>query len=169
MDAIDAILSRRSIRKYTPDPVPDEVITALLKAAMSAPSAGNEQPWHFIVLRERAILDRVPDYHPHSSMIKEVPAAILVCADMERDLRQGYWIQDCAAATENILLAARALGYGTVWLGVYPREERVEGLKKLLGLPGTVIPFSLIPVGRPGEEKPSPERFDSSRVHYNRW
>ena len=169
MDALEAILSRRSIRKYAPEPVPDEIITGLLKAAMSAPSAGNEQPWQFIVLRDRAILDQVPVYHPHSGMIREVSAAILVCADMERDLRQGYWVQDCAAATENILLAARALGYGTVWLGVYPREERVAGLKKLLGLPETIVPFSLIPVGRPGEEKPPAERFDSSRVHFNGW
>lgn len=167
---MDAILKRRSIRKYTNQPVPEEVVIQLLEAAMAAPSAGNEQPWQFIVITEREILDKIPSIHPYSHMIKEAPLAILVCADMTLNKYDvDYWIQDCSAATQNILLAAAANGLGTVWLGVYPRKERVEGLSKLFSLPEHIIPFSLIPVGYPGEEKPAISRYKEDRVHYNKW
>lgn len=136
---------------------------------MAAPSAGNQQPWHFIVLDERAVLDAIPEHHPHSSMIREATVAILVCGDVSAEKHRGYWVQDCAAATENMLVAVTALGLGAVWLGVYPREDRVKGLKGLFGLPDHIIPFSLIPIGRPAEEKPSADRYDPSRIHYNRW
>ena len=105
---MEAILARRSIRKYTDQPVPDGVIKELLDAAMSAPSAGNQQPWHFVVLRDREILDEVPKFHPHSLMVKEASAAILVCGDPTLEKHKGYWVQDCTAATENILIAAHA-------------------------------------------------------------
>ena len=169
MDAIDAILSRRSIRKFTIQPVPDQLIKELLEAAMSAPSAGNEQPWHFIVINDRQILDAIPKYHPASQMVKEASVAILVCCDLQLDKHNGLWVQDCAAATENLLIAVQAKGLGAVWLGVYPREERVTGLRKLLGIPKHVIPFSLIPIGYPAEHKPRANRYDISRVHNNRW
>lgn len=169
MDAMDAILSRRSIRRYTSQPVPDNLIKELLDAAMSAPSAGNEQPWHYIVITDRAILDEIPKYHPHSSMLREAPVAILVCCDLHLDRHDGLWVQDCSAATENLLIAIQAKGLGAVWLGVYPREERVTGLRKLFGIPEHVIPFSLIPIGYPAEHKPRADRFDVSRIHENRW
>lgn len=166
---MDTILSRRSIRKYTSQPVSEEIIKELLEAAMSAPSAGNQQPWHFVVINDRHVLDDVPTVHPYSQMMKEASAAILVCADLQLDKHKGYWVQDCSAATENILIAAQAKGLGAVWLGVYPREDRVNGLKKLLNIPENVIPLSLIPVGHPAEHKPPANRFNSSRVHYNSW
>jgi len=166
---MDAILTRRSIRKYKNREVPGEIMQEILKAAMAAPSAGNEQPWEFIVITDRKILDEIPRIHPYSNMIKQAPAAIVVCGDMGREKHKGFWIQDCSAATQNILLAARALGLGTVWLGVYPDEERAVLIQKLLGLPENVIPLSIIPVGYPAEEKPPSDRFDSSRIHYNRW
>ncbi|APC08377.1 nitroreductase family protein [Neomoorella thermoacetica] len=170
MDTIlKSILARRSIRRYTGEPVATGDIKELLEAAMSAPSAGNEQPWHFVVITDRRILDEIPKVHPYSQMLKEAPAAILVCGDLQRQKHKGYWVQDCAAATENILLAAHAKGLGTVWLGVYPREERVAGLQKLLGLPEHIIPLSLIAVGHPAENKPPANRFDPSRVHLDRW
>jgi len=169
MDAIEAIMTRRSIRKYTKDAVSDELIEKLLGAAMSAPSAGNQQVWRFVVITEREILDEIPKYHPHSKMLKDAPLAILVCGDLEAETRKGFWIQDCAAATENILIAANALGLGAVWLGVYPREERVVGIKKVLGLPEHIIPLSLIPIGHPAQNFPPSERFDGSKVHYNGW
>jgi len=169
MDAMDAILSRRSIRKYTTRPVPDHLIKELLEAAMSAPSAGNEQPWHFIVITDRQILDEIPKYHPYSQMIREASVAILVCGDLQLDRHDGLWVQDCAAATENLLIAVQAQGLGAVWLGVYPREQRITGLRKLLGTPEYVVPFSLIPIGYPGERKPRANRYDVSRVHDNRW
>ena len=102
-------------------------------------------------------------------MLKEAQLAILVCGDLELETRKGYWIQDCAAATENILISANALGLGVVWLGVYPREERVSGIKKLLNLPDHIIPLSLIPIGHPAESLPPSDRFDESRIYYNGW
>jgi nitroreductase len=166
---MDAILKRRSIRKYTGEPVPENALKDLLEAAMAAPSAGNEQPWHFIVIKDRAILDQIPRVHPYSQMIKQAPVAILVCGDLNLAAHGEMWVQDCAAATENLLIAAQARGLGAVWLGVYPREERMDGLRKLLRIPENVVPFSLIPVGYPAERKPPASRYKESRVHYNRW
>ena len=117
---MDAILTRRSIRHYTAQPVAEELITGFLKAAMAAPSAGNEQPWEFVVLTERTILDRIPSFHPYAAMLREAPAAILVCGDLAREKHEGYWVQDCSAATENILIAVNEKGLGAVWLGIFP-------------------------------------------------
>ncbi|MGQ9779350.1 MAG: nitroreductase family protein [Bacillota bacterium] len=167
---MDAVWRRRSIRKYLPDPIPEEVVVDLLRAAMSAPSAGNEQPWQFVVIRDRRLLDEVPRFHAYSQMIREAPLAILVCGEPGKaKFDAAYWVQDCAAATENILVAATAKGLGSVWLGVYPLPERIEGLRRLLGIPEEVVPFALIPIGRPAEEKPPADRYDPQRVHYDRW
>ena len=164
-----AILTRRSIRKYKPQAVPDEIITELLTAAMCAPSAGNEQPWEFVVINDRKLLDRIPEFHPYATMLKEAPVAILVCGDLKREKHKGYWVQDCSAATENMLIAVNEKKLGAVWLGIYPREERVAGLRKLLGIPENIVPFSLIAIGYPAEVKEPADRFDPSRVHQNRW
>ncbi|MEW5807343.1 MAG: nitroreductase family protein [Acidobacteriota bacterium] len=166
---MEVILSRRSIRKYTKQAVPDKLIEDLLKAAMSAPSAGNEQPWHFVVITDRKIMEEIASFHPHAGMLKEAPAAILVCSDMKLDAHKGFWVQDCSAATQNILLAAHANGLGAVWLAMYPREERCNTMKKLLGMPEDVVLLSLISLGYPGEEKPSEDRFNSARIHRDRW
>ena len=169
MDAMDAIFSRRSIRQYAPKKVPMEVVEELLKAAMSAPSAGNEQPWHFVVITERAVLDEIPKFHPYAAMLKQASVAIVVCGDPTLEKHKGYWVLDCAAATENLLLAVVAKGLGAVWTGVYPTEDRVENLRKLLNLPQNIVPFSLIPLGYPAEEKLRTDRYDKSRVHHNGW
>ena len=169
MEAMEAILTRRSIRQYTDRPVPDEVVTDLLKAAMAAPSAGNQQAWQFVAINEREILDEMPTIHPYSRMVKQAPLAILVCGDMALETNKGYWVQDCSAATQNLLLAAHANGLGAVWLGVYPREQRVVDFRKLLGLPGHVVPLALVSIGYPAEEKSPANRFDPAKVHYNGW
>lgn len=169
MDALTTIFSRRSIRLYTAKSVSREMVNEILRAAMSAPSAGNERPWHFIVLTDRTVLDAIPKFHPYSAMLKHAQAAILVCGDMMLEKHKGYWTLDCAAATENMLLAAHAKGLGAVWCGVYPTEDRVANLKSLLNLPEHIVPFSLVPLGFPAEEKQAPDRFDGSRVHENRW
>ncbi len=169
MDATETLLSRRSIRKYTTEPVSDEAIKSLLKAAMAAPSAGNQQPWHFVVIRDRAILDEIPKRHPYAQMVKDAPVAIVVCGDARSVKYKDYWPQDCAAASENLLLAAHANNLGAVWCGVYPNEDRVHPFRELLGIPDGVFPFALIALGHPDEEKPPGERFDASRVHANRW
>jgi nitroreductase len=166
---MDSILSRRSIRKYTDEPVPENLVRELLAAAMSAPSAGNQQPWHFIVIRDRGILDQITKYHPHSQMLKQASVAIAVCGDEDLQIHKGYWVQDCSAATENILLAAHTKGLGAVWLGVYPREDRVKALKNILGIPKNVTPLCVISIGYPAERKEPANRYSESRVHYNRW
>lgn len=169
MDALDAIFNRRSIRKYTARPVPEDMIAGLLKAAMAAPSAGNEQAWQFIVIRDRALLDAVPKFHPYSAMLKFASVAVLVCGDLSREKFKGFWVQDCSAATQNILLTATALGLGAVWTALYPMEDRVAGMRKLLGLPEHIIPLALVPVGYPAEHPGPADRFDATRVHKDRW
>lgn len=166
---MEAILFRRSIRKYTSQPVSQEVIKELLQAAMSAPSAGNEQPWHFIVIDDRQILNEIPKYHPYSKMLKEAPVAILVAGDVNLEKYKGFWVQDCSAATQNILIAAQVKGLGAVWLGIYPLEDRVKAIRQLLGIPENVIPLSLVSIGYPAEQKPPANRFNPARIHYNRW
>jgi nitroreductase len=166
----DPVLDRRSIRKYTDQPVPDKLVETLLRAAMSAPSAGNQQPWHFVVIRDRAILDAVPGFHPYARMMVKAPVAILVCGDGDLEKSKGFWVEDCSAATENILIEAQQIGLGSVWLGVYPREDRVENMRRIIaGMPENAVPFALVPVGYPAESKRPSDRWDESRVHYGRW
>ncbi len=168
MDAMRAILTRRSIRRYTSDPVSDNAIEELLKAAMSAPTAGNE-PWHFVVIRDRTNLEVLTGFHPHAEMLKQARVGILVCGDPTVELLKGRWILDCAIATENILIAANALGLGACWVGVYPVEERIQGLRDALGIPDHVIPVSMVSLGCPGEKKQPPDRFRPERIHRDRW
>ena len=169
METMEAILTRRSIRRYTEEGVPDTVIEEILRAAMQAPSAGNGQPWQFVVITDRATLREVPRFHPYAKMVPDAPVAILVCGDLRREIYEGFWVQDCSAATQNILLAAHAKGLGAVWVGIYPLEDRIAGFRRLLGLPEHVIPLSLVPIGFPAVRKPGEERFDRSRIHRDRW
>ena len=166
MEALEAILTRRSIRHYTKEPISQEMIQKLLEAGMSAPSACDFQPWQLVVINERKVLDEIPTFHPHAAMLPEAPLAILICG--EQDISR-CWQQDCAAAAQNILLAAHALGLGAVWLGLFPRESRVAPLRKLLGIPEAVIPLALIAIGHPDEQKPPQGKFKAEKVHYNRW
>jgi len=167
---MQAIFNRRSIRKYTDEKVPEELIEQLLRAGMAAPSAGNGQPWHFIVIDDRDVLEDITEIHPYSKMLKEASHAIVVCCDHSLEKYSGaYWVQDCSAAMENMLIMAAELGLGAVWLGVYPLEERVKPLKKLLNLPDNVTPFSIMSLGYPAETKEPVDRFNPARVHRNKW
>lgn len=150
-------------------PIPKETIEELLRAAMSAPSAGNEQPWQFLVIDDRKKLDSITGVNPNAKMCKEAQAAILVCGDTTKEKYPGFWVQDCAAATQNILLAAHERGLGSVWTGIYPIPERVQGFRQLLEIPDTIIPFCLVPLGYPAKESPQVDRFQRDRVHYNSW
>ena len=169
MDVLETIMTRRSIRKFTGEGVGEEIIEELLKAAMAAPSSKNEQPWVFIVIDDQDLLHEIPKFQPYAEMIKTAPVAILVCADRRRFLSEEVWVQDCAAATQNILLVAHGRGLGAVWLGIYPRLERVKGMRSLLDIPIHIIPFSLVVLGHPAERKPPANRFDASRIHRNKW
>lgn len=164
------ILSRRSIRKYEDKPVDDEQIQKMLRAAMYAPSAGNEKPWHFVVIKDREKLSEITTFHPHTQMLKEAPLAILACADISNVKYNGaFWVQDIAASVQNILLQGEAMGLGTCWCGIYPREELVEQISKLFNLPQHIIPVSIIAVGYPAEQRVVNERYNSDRVHYENW
>ena len=169
MDSIDYILTRRSIRKYTKQAIPDEVIKELLEAGVSAPSAWNQQPWQFIVIDNREVLDEASQVLPNGKLLKDANKAILVCGDLNLETHKGYWPIDCSAATQNILLAAHSKGLGACWLGIYPREERVENLKKLFKTPEHIIPFSVISLGFPDEESKKVDRYDDSKIHKNTW
>ncbi len=169
MDALDAIFTRRSIRHFTDQPVDDQQIETLLRAGMAAPSAGNQQAWEFVVIDDRAMLDAIPRVHPYAQMVADAPLCLAICADPSRERYNGFWVQDCAAATQNILLAAHALGLGAVWLGIAPGGDRAHAVAELLRLPAGVEPLALVAVGHPAESKPAEDRFDPEKTHHNVW
>jgi len=167
METLKVIESRRSIRKFQNKEIPATILEKILRAAMLAPSAYNQQPWQFIVINERKLLDMIPNIHPYADMCKTAPLAILVCADLKLEKSKNMWLFDCAAASQNILLAARDLGIGTCWANVYFRKEREEAFKKAFNLPEYILPIALIPMGYPAEEKPKVDRYRKDRIHYN--
>jgi nitroreductase len=169
MDAIKAIKTRYSIRKYTDKIIPKKTIYELIELGMNAPSAGNEKPWYFIIIDDKNILNSITNFHNHSDMLKDASAAILVCFDINLEKYKGMAVQDCSAATENILIAANAKGLGSVWLGIYPKKDRINGIKDLLYMPKNIIPFSLISLGFPKEIKIKNRIIDKNRIHYNIW
>lgn len=170
METLEALFTRRSIRDYTPQAVPDELVQELLAAAMQAPSAGNQQPWHFVVVTERQQLDALAEVLPFGKMLKNAPLGIVVCADLALEKYAGFWMQDCSNATMNLLLAAHALGLGAVWVAIYPVEDRMAGAKQLLGLPEQVVPLCVVPFGYPATRpEPPARRYDDARLHHNHW
>lgn len=169
MDTLEVIHTRRSIRVYQNKPVPEEAITKLLAAAMAAPSAYNRQPWEFVVITNREILDVIPTINPNAEMAKDAPLAILICGNLELESSSGYWVVDCAAAVQNLLLCAHALGLGAVWTGTYPKEERMDGYTTLFDLPDHVLPHTVVVIGYPDEQPPHENRFKPERIHRNRW
>ena len=174
MDALEAIYTRRSIRKYTDQPVGEEQVQALLKAGMIAPTAVDNRDWEFVVTRGRRTLDALAGCLGLSGgMLREAPLAIALCGDWNRAYRwaRDYWVEDCAAAAENILLAAHALGLGAVWLGTYPQTDKMRQVAQTLALPAHIIPFCVFSIGWPAEQKPAAadERYDEAKIHFDRW
>lgn len=167
---MEAIFKRRSVRKFTSDRISDQDMEKLLRAAMRAPSAGNEQPWEFIVLRDRETMVNVLEFHPYATMLKEADCAVVVCGNLERKkFTEDYWVQDCSAATQNLLLEAVELGLGAVWLGVYPLKERVAGFQKLLNLPDSVIPLNAVALGYPSIAPDPADTYVPGRIHWEKW
>jgi nitroreductase len=169
MDALEAIFTRRSIRRFRDDSVSEELTQKLVAAAMQAPSARNQQAWQFVVIDDRAILAAAAAKMPNAAMAAHAPLGILVCGDLSLEKSPGYWVVDCAAAVENLLLAAHALGLGAVWTGVYPRQERMDVLRQLVGLPENVVAHTLIVLGHPAEQPHATSRYLPERVRRNRW
>jgi nitroreductase len=170
METMEAILTRRSIREYSSQTVPDELVRKLLEAGMQAPSAGNQQPWHFVVVNEREQLNALADVLPFGKMLLSAQLGIVICADLDLERYHGFWVQDCSNATLSILLAAHDQGLGAVWVAIYPIEDRIAGAKKILGLPEKVIPLCVVPIGYPASTPEAPaKRYDETRLHRNRW
>ena len=168
---IENIMTRTSVRSFTEQPVGRDTLDVLVKAGMAAPTAINSQPWAFVVVTEREVLDSLMAVHPYSNL-KTATAAIIVCGDMERTIEgsgRDYWIQDCSAATENILLAAHAYGLGAVWCGVYPNPDRIPGVKRVLALPDAIMPLNIITLGHPSSDNAPKDKWNPSNVHYQRW
>jgi nitroreductase len=166
-ELIKTIFARRSIREYTTEAVSEKDIKTMLEAAMAAPSASNRKPWHFIAITGRQRLDNLAEVHPYGKMLFKAPLCVVVCGDTT--ISANSWVQDCSAAAENLLLAATTLGLGAVWLGVYPREERVGPIRKLLNIPETIVPLNIISIGHPAEEKEPRTQYDEQRVHRQQW
>lgn len=166
------ILDRTSVRRYAPEAVSEEQVTAILHAAMSAPSGVNRQPWEFIVIDDIQLLKRLADALPYAKMVAQAPVAIMVCGNKDRFLDGAdftLWEQDLSAASENILLAAHALGLGGVWTCIYPHEERILPVKEILNLPENIIPFNLIPVGHPVADHAPMNKWHPDRIHINKF
>lgn len=169
MDVLQAMMTRRSIRRYTADPVTEEQIETILRAAQAAPSAGNQQPWRFIVLTDPEVLTAAAATSPYAAMLADAPLGIVVCGETLGLKHEPMWQQDCSAAVQNALLAVHTLGLGGVWLGYYPKMERVAPLKALLAIPEGVEPLAVLAIGYPAERKPPADRYDPTKVRYQRW
>jgi len=166
------ILERKSVRIYANKKVEKEDIETLLRAAMAAPSAVNAQPWVFIAIDDRQILDNLASQLPNAKMLSQAQAAIIVCGNMEKALQgegREYWVQDCSAATQNILLAAESMGLGAVWTGVYPKKERVNIIQTEMLLPSHIVPLCVIPIGwQTGKDKPK-QKYTEENIRWNKW
>ncbi len=165
------IFARRSVRAYEARELPPEMVGDLLEAAMAAPSACAKDPWRFIVVRERKLLAALAEGLPNGKLLAAAGVGIVVCGDLEaaHGGELSYLLQDCAAAIENLLLAATALGVGGCWLGVHPRQERVAHLRALLQIPDSVLPVSVVALGWPAESKPARTRFNADYIHEEAW
>lgn len=163
---IDLILSRHSVRKFTGQSIKEEDLDTIVRAGMAAPSAMNIQPWSFIVVTDKTILSNLCKSLPYAKMLDSAGAAIIVCGDS----KEANWVVDCAAATENILLAAHALGYGAVWTAVYKYESRIEPVRKECKIPNDIIPLNVIPIGISFDKNGKPlDKYDESKIHRNVW
>lgn len=169
---VENIMTRTSVRAYTDETVSADTIETLLRAGMAAPTAVNKQPWHFVAITDRQKLDSIAIANPNAGMARKAPLAIVVCGDLKKALEgqaQAYWVQDCSAATENILLAAHALGLGAVWTGLYPTEDRVKAVSELLKLPETIVPLCAIVIGHPAESPEPKDKWLPENVSYNEY
>lgn len=164
---LKTILNRKSVRQYTQQEISEEEINNLLRAGMAAPSSRDRRPWHLIVISDKSILENMGAQLKNATILKNANKAIVVCGDDQ--LSDNCWFLDCAAVTQNILLAAESMGIGAVWTAVYPYEDRAEIVNKQLQLPTHVHALSIIPLGYPNEQHAPKDKFDVTRIHYNQW
>ncbi|MFI3288160.1 MAG: nitroreductase family protein [Rikenellaceae bacterium] len=169
--AIENIMTRSSVRAYTSQKPSEGQIDTILRAAFAAPTGMNRQPWAFVVVDDRALLDTMAGFLPGAPMLEESQVAIVVCGDLllaPKDVAgHNYWEQDCSAATENLLLATHALGLGAVWTGVFPSPEKVAFVQSVLQMPENLIPLAVMPIGYPDEPQKIKDKWDANKVYYN--
>ncbi len=173
-EVLECIMTRASVRKYKPETVNDSVMTKVLKAGMAAPTAANQQAWHFVVITNQALKDSITDAFQWTKMVRDCAFAVVVCGDMSRLFEGdredgGFWTLDCSAASENMLLAAHALGLGGVWCGIYPEEDRMSRLSAILNLPPNLRPLNILSFGYPETTVAPKQKWDPEKVSYNRF
>lgn len=169
MDVLEAIFTRRSIRRFSGEAVSDGDVELLLRAGSQAPSAHNRQPWEFIVVRDKTKFEAIAKEHPYAKMLPQAEVCIIVCGDMDKQKMTGLLIEDCSAAIQNILLAAHGIGLGAVWCGLYPVTQNTKIVKKTCLLPSNIIPVGMVVIGHKSEDKEKVDRFDTNKVHYETW
>ena len=166
------IFSRKSVRNYVEATVPPETLEFLVRAGMAAPSAMDRRPWEFIIINDKTVVKKLNDALPHAKMAEKAGHAIVVAGNIEKQAGgkdSTFWIMDCSAAVENILIAAESLGLGAVWTAVYPNADRLKPVIETLGLPSNIVPLAFIPVGKPDESDKPKEKFDKEKIHWNHW
>lgn len=169
MEAIEAIMTRRSIRRFTDEAVTEAELDTVLRAAMAAPSASNEQSWRFVVVRDRDVLTRLSEATTFAGALAGAPVGVVVCADRLALRYPGFCVIDCSAAIENALLASHAIGLGGVWIGVHPVPTFVHAVRRVIRAPRRVVPMSMVALGHPAESKPAADRYDPAKVHLETW
>ncbi|MBR0191633.1 MAG: nitroreductase family protein [Thermoguttaceae bacterium] len=170
MDLFSALKTRRSVREFNGERIPDDQIREIIECGTYAPSALNAQPWHFIVVDDRKLFPDLMKLHPYISSLRNASHAIILCADRDLEHAPGNWMLDCSACIENMLLAAHGLGYGAVWAGIYPQEDRMERFRKYFNFPKSVVAHSIMVVGCPANPLPVvTDRYKEEKVHRNRW
>jgi len=170
--ALKTIFERKSVREYTDAKVSKDMLNILLKAGMASPTAGNRQPWAFITITDKNILKKLAEGLPYAQMLNKASAAIVVCGIPSESFsgkESEYWIQDCSAASENILLAVEALGLGAVWTGVYPVKERIDWVSKILHIAPGTIPLNVIPIGYPSGQQKIKDKYKIEKIHWEKW
>lgn len=169
MDILEAIYTRRSIRKFTNEPISDEDLEKILRAGFQAPSAHNFQPWEFVIIRDKGTFEEISKIHTYAKMLPQADICIIVCGDEKKQPETGFMIEDCSAAIQNILLAAHGLGLGAVWCGIYPKTQLINDIKKICSLPKHITPVGMVVLGHKGEEKAPANRYDATKIHYEKW
>lgn len=171
-ETMKTIFERKSVRNYKESTIPKETLELLVKAGMAAPTAMDKRPWEFIIITDKTVLEKLSEALPYAKMAGPAGHGIVVAGDMDKQNGgpdSPYWIMDCSAAVQNILLAAESLGLGAVWTAVYPNMDRVAPVSKVLGLPKNIVPLAFIPVGTPSGKDKSKDKFNKKQIHWNKW
>lgn len=169
MDVLEAIFTRKSIRKFTGEKISGENLKTILNAGFCAPSAHNKRPFHFVVVRNEPALLSIAKTHPYAKMLPSAGCGIIVCGDKEKEGTMGFLVEDCSGAIENMLLTAHSLELGAVWCGLYPVPQLISLVRDVLDLPENIVPVGMVVVGTKDEVREAKDRYEEDRVHFDKW